>query len=255
MQRTTEQWLLVTGGARRVGRAIALGAARDGWNVAVHYHRSRQDAQDTVTAIQALGGRAVAVAADLDDAAAVDGLIPATVALTGSPLLGLVNSASHFAFDDIATIDAASFAAHMTPNTLAPVLLARGLARQIPAGAQGALINLLDFKLTNPNPDYLAYTLSKYALAGATRLLARALAPHVRVNGLSPGYVLPAPGQSDTDFQARARRNPLAIPPSLDDLVAAALFLLNSRTVTGQEIAVDCGLHFLNLPGDIAHLP
>lgn len=255
MQRTTEQWLLVTGGARRVGRAIALGAARDGWNVAIHYHHSARDARDTVAAIQALGGKAVAVAADLDDPAAVNGLIPATGALTGAPLRGLVNSASRFAFDDIATIDAASFAAHLTPNTLAPVLLARALARQLPPGTQGTVVNLLDFKLTNPNPDYLAYTLSKYALAGATRLLARALAPQVRVNGLSPGYVLPAPGQTDADFQARARRNPLEIPPSLDDLVAAALFLLNSRTVTGQEIAVDCGLHFLNMPGDVAHLP
>lgn len=248
------RWLLVTGGAKRLGRLIALTAAGAGWDVALHCNASVDAATATAEEVRALGRQALVVQADLADPAQVETLVARTAAAAGQPLAGLVNSASLFEWDDAASLTAQGFLTHQTVNTLAPVLLIRALHQGLAAegaGRQGAVVNILDFKLANPNPDHLSYTLSKYALAGASRLLARSLAPTVRVNTVSPGYVLPAPGQDETEFQRLSRRNPLDRAPDAQQVADAVVFLLNHDTITDQDIAVDCGLRFLNLARDV----
>ncbi|MEA1652260.1 SDR family oxidoreductase [Nitrospirillum sp. BR 11164] len=245
------RWLLVTGGAKRLGRLIALTAAGAGWDVALHCNASAAAATATADEVRALGRQAVVVRADLADPAQVETLVARAAAAAGRPISGLVNSASLFEWDDAASLTAEGFLAHQTVNTLAPVLLIRALHQGLAPGQRGAVVNILDFKLANPNPDHLSYTLSKYALAGASRLLARSLAPTVRVNAVSPGYVLPAPGQDEAEFQVLSRRNPLDRPPDAQQVADAVVFLLNHDTITDQDIAVDCGLRFLNLARDV----
>ncbi|MDZ5648536.1 SDR family oxidoreductase [Nitrospirillum sp. BR 11828] len=248
------RWLLVTGGAKRLGRLIALTAAGAGWDLALHCHASAEAAEATAEEVRALGRRAVVVRADLAEPAQVETLLPQAASAAGQAIQGLVNSASLFEWDDAASLTAPGFLTHQTVNTLAPVLLIRALHQGLAAEGtdqRGAVVNILDFKLANPNPDHLSYTLSKYALAGASRVLARALAPSVRVNTVSPGYVLPAPGQDEAEFQRLSRRNPLDRAPDAQQVADAVVFLLNHDTITDQDIAVDCGLHFLSLARDI----
>ncbi|WP_159107161.1 SDR family oxidoreductase [Azospirillum sp. B4] len=245
------RWLLVTGGGKRLGRLIALTAAGSGWDVVLHYHASVEAAVATAEEIRGLGRQVITVQADLADPAQVETLLARAAAAAGQPLEGLVNSASLFDWDDAASLTAAGFQAHQTVNTLAPVLLTRALHQGLAPAQRGAVVNILDFKLANPNPDHLSYTLSKYALAGASRVLARALAPLVRVNTVSPGYVLPAPGQDEAEFRRLSRRNPLDRDPDPRQVADAVVFLLNHDTITDQDIAVDCGLHFLTLDRDV----
>jgi NAD(P)-dependent dehydrogenase (short-subunit alcohol dehydrogenase family) len=167
-------------------------------------------------------------------------------------MTALVNSAAIFDHDTIETFGADAFERHMRVNALAPGLIAKQFAAALPAVETGAVVNILDFKLTQPYPDHFSYTLSKYALAGATELLARALAPRVRVNAVAPGYVLPAPGQADADFQRLHAQTPLARGVSPDDIAGAALFLIEAPAVTGQTIAVDAGLRFRPRERDLA---
>ncbi|MDE1146401.1 MAG: SDR family oxidoreductase [Azospirillaceae bacterium] len=245
------RWLLVSGGAKRLGRLIALTAAGSGWDVVLHCHASADVAATTAEEVRALGARAAVVQADLGDPAQVETLVARAAEAAGAPLAGLVNSASLFEWDDAASLTADGFLAHQTVNVLAPVVLTRALYQGLGADQRGAVVNILDFKLANPNPDHLSYTLSKYALAGASRVLARALAPRVRVNSVSPGYVLPAPGQDEAEFRRLSRRNPLDQTPDPQQVADAVVFLLNHDTITDQDIAVDCGLRFLNLARDV----
>ncbi|MDZ4777063.1 MAG: SDR family oxidoreductase [Alphaproteobacteria bacterium] len=243
-------WVLVTGGAKRLGRVVAMKAAAQGWNVAIHYASSAKDAETTATEVRALGGNAVLVSADLMHQA--DSLIGEAAALAGAPLTALVNCAAIFDHDVAETFTPELAARHMRVNTYAPVTLANALAAQLPADASGAVVNFLDYKLAQPYPDHFSYTLSKYALAGATELLARALAPRVRVNAVAPAYVLPSPGQSDADFQRLHADTPLERGASPEDAAAAALYLLEAPAVTGQTIYVDAGLRFRSRDKDFA---
>ncbi|MBB6251324.1 SDR family oxidoreductase [Nitrospirillum iridis] len=245
------RWLLVTGGAKRLGRLIALTAARSGWDVVLHYNASAAAAAATAGEIRALGRQAAVAQADLADAAQVETLVQRAAAAAGEPLEGLVNSASLFEWDDAASLTAQGFVNHQTVNALAPILLIRALHQSLSPDQRGAVVNVLDFKLANPNPDHLSYTVSKYALAGASRVLARSLAPRVRVNSVSPGYVLPAPGQDEAEFRRLSRRNPLDSAPDPQQVADAVVFLLNHDTITDQDIAVDCGLRFLSLDRDV----
>ena len=241
---------LVTGGAQRIGRAIALGLAGDGWHVAVHYHRSSDAAAETVAAIEAQGGRATAIAANLSDPAAAAGLVRAAGAATGG--LGcLVNNASMFAADDIGSVDAAGFDAMMAVNLRAPVLLSRAFAETLPDGAEGVIVNLLDQKLVNPNPDFLSYTLSKYGLGGLTTTLAMALGPRIRVCGVAPGLTLPSAHQTPDQFAAVHGRTPLGRGATVDDIAGAVRYLVAAVAVTGEVVLVDGGQHLVASERDV----
>lgn len=242
-------WALVTGAGKRLGRAVALEQARGGWSVAVHYNGSGKDAEDTAAEVRKLGGGAVTLQANLADASALPGLVAAAQKAAGGALAALVNCAATFEHDVIETLSPQAFEAQMRVNALAPSLLARELAAQITQ--PGAIVNFLDFKLATPYPDHYSYTLSKYALAGATELLARALAPKLRVNAVAPGYVLPAPGQSEDDYRKKHADTPLARGTTPEDVARAVRFLVESPAITGQTIFVDSGLRFRSFERDI----
>jgi NAD(P)-dependent dehydrogenase (short-subunit alcohol dehydrogenase family) len=247
-------WALVTGAGKRLGRAVALHLAGAGWGVAVHYHNSAKDAEDVAEAARALGAPAATLCADLSDDAARKALMRDARAAAGGALNGLVNCAASFEHDVIGTLEPETFARQMELNALTPTLLAREFALGLSEAARGAVVNFLDFKLANPYPDHFSYTLSKYALAGATELLARALAPAVRVNAVAPGYVLAAPGQSQADYQRLHADTPLRYGPMPEDVAAAVRFLLESPAITGQTIYVDAGRRFVSHARDMAFL-
>ncbi|HWQ38086.1 MAG TPA: SDR family oxidoreductase [Burkholderiales bacterium] len=233
---------LVTGAARRIGRAIALGLAEDGWDVAVHYHHSRDEAQALVRALRAQGAHAMAIDCDLGDPKAVLQLVPECARRLG-PLSLLVNNASVFEYDDVDAFDVQQWDRHQAVNLRAPIVLARALARQLPPDTVGCVINLLDQKVFNLNPDFLSYTLSKIALEGATRLLALALAPRVRVCGIAPGITLRSGQQTDENFQRAHRLAPLGRSSEPADIVQAVRYAVAAGALTGTTIVVDGGQH------------
>jgi NAD(P)-dependent dehydrogenase (short-subunit alcohol dehydrogenase family) len=237
--------VLVTGGAKRLGAAIARAVAAAGHRVVVHHRSSPAEA---AALAEELGG--AAVAGDLADLAAIPALFDRAVRAAGVPITGLVNSASLFEFDRPPRFDPALAAKLYTVNTLAPVCLAEALARQVAPG-EGAVVNLLDQKLANPNPDFFSYTLSKYASEGATTLLAQALAPRVRVNAVAPGLTLPSGDQTEAEFEDVAGRNLLGRAVGAEQVAAAVVYLLEARSVTGQTLFVDSGQRFLKRNGDV----
>lgn len=247
-------WALVTGAGQRLGRAVALELARAGWGVVVHYRNSADEAEAVADEARALGGAAVTVRADLGDPAERHALIGKAIEAAGAPLSALVNSAAIFEHDTIDTLSEALLQRHIAVNALTPSLLAREFAEALPEDARGAIVNFLDFKLASPYPDHFSYTLSKYALSGATDLLARALAPRVRVNAVAPGYVLPAPGQSDADFQRLRDDTPLHRGPHPEEIASAVRFLIENQAVTGQTIYVDGGRRFRTYDRDMGFM-
>lgn len=250
---TSAHAVLITGAARRLGREIALALARAGWDVVVHYQHSRDEAMATVADIQALGRRAAAVAADLADPVQAAGLFDEAHALL--PLSALVNNASRFEADRPETVTAENLTAHLAPNLIAPVLLARRLFDALGPQRRGAVVNLLDQKLERLNPDFFSYTLAKHALWSATQMMAMAFAPRLRVNGVSPGLTLPSPLQSEQAF-ARAHRETALLDRSSTpaDIAAAVVFLLSQPAITGVNLAVDGGQHLTGMARDVSFL-
>jgi NAD(P)-dependent dehydrogenase (short-subunit alcohol dehydrogenase family) len=241
---------LVTGAARRIGREVALALARDGWDVAVHYATSREAAAQTVADIEALGRRAVAVNRDLAVELGVRNLL-AECAHELGPVHCVVNNASIFEYDDASTFTGDALTRMMRTNTAAPILLARALHEQLAADERGVVVNLLDQKLANPNPDFLSYTLSKAALAEATRLLAMALAPKVRVVGIAPGITLVSGRQSEPGFAAAHSRTPLGRSSTPHDIAQAVCYLVAANAVTGTTLLVDGGQHLVPSTRDV----
>ncbi len=233
---------LVTGGARRIGAALARALAADGWRVAIHCNASRSEADALAAEIGAQVAQQDLAAPDC--AALFD-------QLDAAPSL-LVNNASLFVNDDLAGFTAESFDRHMAVNARAPALLTQAFAARL--AGQGAIINLLDAKLSSPNPDFLAYTVSKQAFAGFTELSARALAPRIRVNAIAPAVTLVSGPQSRENFAAAHVLNALRRGVDVEHLVAAMRFLLATPTLTGQTITVDAGQRFLGLPRDVAYM-
>jgi NAD(P)-dependent dehydrogenase (short-subunit alcohol dehydrogenase family) len=233
---------LVTGAAQRIGKAIALDLAQAGWAVAVHYHRSAADAAAVVDAIRALGGTAVALPADLARESEVETLVPRAGAALGA-LTCLVNNAALFELDTVATATRASWNAHIETNLRAPLVLAQAFARQLPAGADGNIINMLDQRVWNLTPYFLSYTVAKSGLWTLTRTLALALAPRIRVNGIGPGPTLPSPRQSEAQFAEQSKSVPLGRGTTPEEICRAIRFLLDAPAVTGQMIALDGGQH------------
>lgn len=247
------QVALVTGSARRIGREIALALARDGWDVGVHYGHSRDEALATVDEIQALGRRAVALACDLENESEVRALITQCAAALG-PVRCLVNNASLFEYDQATSFDVNALLRQMRVNTAAPILLAQALHAALLDAERGVVINLLDQKLWNPNPDFLSYTLSKSALHEATRLLALALAPRLRVVGVAPGITLPSGTQSHEGFAQAHQQTPLGASSTPQDIAAAVVYLARAQAVTGSTLLVDGGQHLAPSTRDIMFL-
>lgn len=238
---------LVTGGYRRIGAAIAAGLAREGWTLALHSHHAAAPDGELASALGEWRG----FVADLGEAAQVEALVPAVETAFGAVPTLLVNCASLFEDDDAATADAASLARFHAVNALAPQALALALARR---GGAGAVVNILDQRVRNPVPDQLSYSLSKAALASATRTLAVALAPRWRVNAVAPGLTLPSPAH-DAAVMERARAlMPLQRLPAPDDIVAAAMYFANAEAVTGQTLFVDGGASLTGFPRDFGNL-
>ncbi|MGE5651167.1 MAG: SDR family oxidoreductase [Bacillota bacterium] len=242
---------LVTGAAKRIGRTIALALARHGWDVVVHYHRSADEAAVTVRDIEALGRRAVALHCELSDEQAVKALLPEAARLMDATISCVVNNASLFEHDGAADFSLARLDAHMHANLGAPVLLAQALHDMVPIGAPGVVINLLDQKLFNLNPDFLSYTLSKAALQAATTMLAQALAPKLRVVGVAPGITLVSGDQTEEGFAKAHTKTPLGRSSTPNDVAATVCFAADNPAITGTTLLVDGGQHLIPLQRDV----
>lgn len=250
MNEHTPRHAIVTGAAKRLGRAIALGLAREGWDVTVHYRSSETEALATVRDIEQLGRRARALCCDLSDDTAVRALVPEAIAGLG-PVGCLVNSASLFSYDEAGTFSKAMLEAHMQANLTAPLLLAQAVHAATAESDQAVVINLLDQKLFNLNPDFLSYTLSKAALQTATTLLAQSLAPKLRVVGVAPGLTLVSGEQTDDQFAKAHRHTPLGRSSTPEDIAEAVAYLARARGVTGSILLVDGGQHLIPLQRDV----
>ena len=252
---STRPVVLVTGAARRVGRAIALDLAAHGFDIALHFRHSRDEAEATAAEVRACGARAQCFEAELSDEAACRALVP-TVAKAMSRVDAVVNNASHFQYDSVATFSHGAMEAHWRANTAPAVLLAQALASHLKGCSEvGCVVNLLDQKLWNPNPDYFSYTLSKAALEAATTLLAQALAPQVRVVGVAPGVTLVSGTAMDDDsFKQAHQMTPLGRSSTPDDVARTVRFAIESPAITGTTILVDGGQHLLAQARDVAFL-
>jgi NAD(P)-dependent dehydrogenase (short-subunit alcohol dehydrogenase family) len=238
----SERTAIVTGAGKRVGADIARALLDDGWTVLAHVHHE----QDDVPA----GARKVA--ADLTEPSCADAIFGAANGLP--PVRLLVNNAARFAWDGFGELSADEFDAHMAVNARAPALLIEALAA-VHGDGDALVVNLLDSKLSAPNPDYLSYTLSKYALAALTELAARALAPRgIRVNGVAPALMLRSSGQSEENFEIMHANNPLGRGIESKDVVAALRYLIDAEVLTGQVITIDSGQRFFGLARDVQFL-
>ncbi|MFN9475678.1 SDR family oxidoreductase [Acidovorax sp.] len=256
---TRPRTVLVTGAAKRLGRSIALALAAGGWLVAVHYRSSEEDAIDTAAECARLSsGQSAHFDGDFDDEAAVRALVPRVVERFGT-LDAVVNTASLFEHDNAATLGFASLEKHLRSNAGAPVLLAQALHEHLQAraaageaDAQGAVVNLLDQKLWNQNPDFMSYTLSKAALEAAGTMLALALAPRVRVVGVAPGLTLTSHMLSDEKFAQLHSLSPLGRSSTPEDVAATVRFALENRSLTGTTLMVDGGQHLMKFERDFS---
>ena len=248
---------IVTGGAKRIGAAMARALAADGWDILLHYNTSAPQAQALADELCAAGAHVACVAADLADPEAAEAIIAASRTLSPPGLL--VNSASRFVYDRLEDFETADFDVHMAVNLRAPALLIRAFAREVAArGAvhlQPALVvNLLDAKLASLNPDYFTYTLSKIGFEGLTELAARSFAPHLRVAGIAPAVTLVSGPQSRENFEAVHAMNPLRRGVAVEEVVAALRFIIATPTYNAQTIVLDGGQRLLGLPRDVAHM-
>jgi NAD(P)-dependent dehydrogenase (short-subunit alcohol dehydrogenase family) len=233
---------LVTGGAQRIGAAIARALARAGYAVAIHCHHSVAAADALCAEIAKSGGKAAVVTADLADHAQVTKLIAAASAAI-SPLSLLVNNAGEFEVDAFGALERAGFDRQFAVNLRAPLFLAQAFAAQAPDGSDPSIINVVDQRVFRLTPRFFSYTLTKSALHTATTTLAQALAPRIRVNAVAPGPTLPSPRQDAQAFAQQAALVPLGRGPRPDEIADAVLYLAGAKSVTGMTIAVDGGQH------------
>jgi NAD(P)-dependent dehydrogenase (short-subunit alcohol dehydrogenase family) len=238
----SHQTALITGAARRIGRAIALDLAAHGWRVGIHYRRSRAEAHALADEIRASGGAAAALAGNLADAEDVRSLIARCAEALGTPSC-LINNASEFLLDTITSLTPANWDTHLDINLKAPVFLAQALYLNLPDGVEGNVINIIDQRVWRPTPEFFSYTISKAGLWTATQTLAQAMAPRVRVNAIGPGPVLKSVHQTEKDFAAEAAATLLKHGPTLQEIAAAVRFILATPSMTGQMIALDGGQH------------
>ena len=242
---------LVTGAARRLGAGLALELAAMGYAVVIHYRSGADEAKALADRIVAEGGQAVPIYADLSTPEACGVLIDEAAREIG-PIETLVNSASHFSYDTLETMTPHAWATALASNLTAPIFLTQAFARGLPADAKGVVVNILDQKVGRPNPDYFSYTAGKVALAYLTPALALALAPRIRVCGLSPGLVLPSGPQSDDDYARAAAATPLHLTSGIDSIRRGLRFILESEAFTGQVLTIDGGESLVHRDRDVA---
>jgi NAD(P)-dependent dehydrogenase (short-subunit alcohol dehydrogenase family) len=233
---------LVTGAARRIGAAIALALAGAGFDIAVHFRASREDAESLASSIRRVGRRAELFQGDLAQESQIETLIEGVKAALG-PVGVLINNASRFERDEWNTVTRQSWDAHLAPNLRAPFVLAQQFARMLPIEAEGSIINMLDQRVWSLTPHYISYSVSKYALWGLTQSLALALAPRIRVNGIGPGPALPNAQQSMAQFEAQCASTPLRRGTSAQEIAEAVLAILRLPAMTGQMLGLDGGQH------------
>jgi NAD(P)-dependent dehydrogenase (short-subunit alcohol dehydrogenase family) len=242
---------LVTGAARRIGAGLVEELAAMGYAVAIHHRGGADEAQALAVRIEAAGGRAVALHADLSTPDACAALVEEASRALG-PVEVLVNNASRFQYDTLADLTPQGWADHLAANLTAPIFLTQAFARLLPPDRTGVVVNILDQKVARPNPDYFSYTAGKVALAGLTPALALALAPRIRVCGLSPGLTLLSGDQSDDDYARAAAATPLGVTSSVEGLRLALRFLIESEAYTGQILTLDGGESLLKRGRDVA---
>ena len=243
----------MTGAARRLGRDIALALARAGWQVAIHYRDSNEQAQETAMECAQLSGDSTALDADFFNEDSVRSLVPRAVAHFGH-LDAVVNNASLFEPDEVGTITKASWAEHLDTNLRAPVFLSQAFARQLPDGEEGNVISIIDQRVWKLNPKFFSYTTSKSGLWTATRTLAQALAPRIRVNAIGPGPALPSARMDQAEFEKQAKLTLLGRGTSPEEISAAAKFILSQPALTGQMIALDGGQHLVWQTPDVTEV-
>ena len=249
---------LVTGAARRLGREIALDLAAHGFDIAVHYRGEPDEAHETVAEVQALGADALSFHADLSDEAACRALLPQVIAHFGR-VDAVVNNAAMFEYDTPASFSHAAMDLHWKANTAPAILLAQALhdhhvGQRSAHDPTACVVNLIDQKLWNPNPDYFSYTLSKAALEAATVMLAQALAPRVRVCGVAPGVTMASGPMTAAEFEQAHRLTPLQRSSTPADIARTVRFLIDSPAITGTTLLVDGGQHLQGQPRDVMFL-
>jgi NAD(P)-dependent dehydrogenase (short-subunit alcohol dehydrogenase family) len=233
---------LVTGAAVRLGRAVALDLAKQGWRIGIHHRTSSAEADALVAQIEQLGSKAATLQADLTNEDQLRGLVLACAEKLGAPTC-LINNAARFEWDSIDTLDWAGWQAELDVNLRAPIFLTQEFARSLPEDASGCVINMIDQRVWRLTPEFFSYTIAKSALWTATRTLAQALAPRIRVNAIGPGPVLPNRRQGEAEFEDECRATPLCRPATVEEVCRTVRFLLDTPSVTGQMIALDSGQH------------
>ena len=242
--------VLVTGGSKRIGREICLRLSDLGYKVVIHYRNSYEDAEETKRMIISNGGFATICQADLSNLSSAKQLISHAIEEFGY-LNAIVNNASVFVHDDISSIMSESWDKHMQINAKVPLMLIKEMNISLDGNRRGSVVNILDQKLYNPNPDHLSYTASKYTMLGLTDTLARGLAPKVRVNAVWPGHTLASDSQTSEGFELAQSSSPLGYGPSPEDIADAVCYLMAAKAVTGQVIYVDSGERFLSRTRDV----
>jgi len=241
--------VLVTGGAKRIGREICLRLSEEGFSIAIHYRTSEHEANQLIEDIESNGGKAMSLQCDLNDSDSVRGLIHKANESLGT-VVGVVNNASFFSFDRIESISEELWTEHMRVNAFAPLVLIAELSKSDQEASW--VVNVLDFKIESPNADYLSYTGSRFAMYGLTSALAIDLAPRIRVNSVAPGHVLTSDVLDADSLKEVQSRSPLGFGPSANDVSEAVFFLANSPSITGQTIFVDSGERFRQMGKDPA---
>ena len=240
--------VIVTGGSRRIGKKISQLLSSAGFPVIIHYNSSSSEAEELASELRSRGGMAETLMCDLSSTSDLEDMIGRADAIFNVGIVGLVNNASMYSYDDVDSIDHRSFSSHMSVNAYAPLTLSTQMHKR----GRGWVVNILDFKVESPNSDFLSYTISKFALASVTDILARELAPVLRVNAVAPGHTLTSDYLDEGKLESTNSSTPLGVGPAPDDIADAVLYLAKAKSVTGQTIFVDGGERFRQQPRDPA---